>query len=171
MARKTKTVVITAEGRDTGKHFLLTEMSASQAESWAFRAFGAMARAGIDVPEEVVTSGLVGLSAIGLKAFLASDWNDVEPLLAEMMACIQAQPDPAQPAIVRKLIEDDIEEPATRARLRDEVFELHTGFSLAGSLLNAVGLAMKLLVGGASTEMSTDESEQLSLPGLPDSAS
>lgn len=163
MARKTKPVTITAEGRDKGKQYVLTEMPASQAEAWAFRAFGAMTRAGIDVPEEVVTSGMAGLAAIGLKAFLAAPWSDAEPLLAEMMACVQVQPDPSKPEILRKLIEDDIEETATRVHLRDEVFALHTGFSIAGSLLNAVGLAMKLLVAGQNTEMLTDESEQLSL--------
>jgi hypothetical protein len=164
MARKTETTVITAEGRDQGKHFVLTEMAASKAEAWAFRAFGAMTRSGVDIPEEIVTAGMVGLSAMGLKAFLASDWADVEPLLAEMMACVQFRPDPAgQPQIVRPLIEDDIEEPSTRAKLRDEVFKLHTGFSIAGSLLNAVGLAMRYLVAGANTETLTDESAQLSL--------
>lgn len=163
MGRKTKTVVVETEGRDKGKHFLITEMSASQAESWAFRAFGAMARAGVEVPENVVMSGMVGLSALGLKAFLAANWADVEPLLGEMMACVQAVPEPDRPEVTRRLIEDDIEEAATRARLRDEVFELHTGFSIAGALLNAVALAMTLLVGGSSTPTSTDESEQLSL--------
>lgn len=171
MARKTEAVVITTGGRDQGKHYLLTEMPASKAESWAFRAFGAMARAGIDIPEEIVASGMVGLSALGLKAFLASDWADVEPLLADMMACVQMRPDPDKPDILRTLIEDDIEEPATRARLRDEVFKLHVGFSIADSLLNAVGLAMKLLVGGVNTEMLMDESEQLPLPGLQGSGS
>ena len=35
------------------------------------------------------------------------------------------------------MIEDDIEEIATRAFLRDEVFKLHANFSLIDSLLTA----------------------------------
>jgi hypothetical protein len=135
MARRTATVTIDAEGRDKGKAFLLTEMSASQAERWAARAMLALARNGVEIPEGIASAGLAGVAAIGIRALGGMAFDDAEPLLADMMACVQAIPDPARPNVSRYLIEDDIEEVATRLRLRMEVFTLHTGFSLPAGML------------------------------------
>lgn len=168
MARKEKPVTIEAEGRDKDKTFVLVEMSAAQGESWAFRAFGAMARAGVEIPEHVLMAGMAGLSAVGLKAFLAAPWADVEPLLAEMMACVRrvSADAPVDQAtgkpITRGLIEDDTEEVATRVKLRDEVFELHTGFSLAASLMTAVAAVMN----PPASETSSTSGDELQ-PSLP----
>jgi hypothetical protein len=52
----------------------------------------------------------------------------------EMFRCIAFLPDPRRPELARPLLEDDIEEVATRIALRQEVLDLHLGFSLAGSL-------------------------------------
>jgi len=46
MARKTATVTISAEGRDKGKTFFLTEMSAERSEEWGERALLALVRGG-----------------------------------------------------------------------------------------------------------------------------
>jgi hypothetical protein len=134
MARKTKTVVIEAEGRDKGKHYLLTELPASQAERWATRALMAMAKSGVDIPDNLETTGIAGLATLGLRALAAMPFEEAEILLAQMMMCVAIVPDPSRPQVVRALIEDDIEEPATRVKLRTEVIEIHTGFSLADAL-------------------------------------
>lgn len=138
MARKTATVTIDAEGRDLGKVFLLREMPASQAEKWAARAFLAMARSGIDIPDDLAGAGLAGIAAVGLKAIGGLGFAEAEPLMDEMFACIQIIPDPARPAVVRALVESDTEEISTRLRLRKEVFGLHVDFSgLAAHLKSA----------------------------------
>jgi hypothetical protein len=128
MARQTKTVNITAKGRDKGKAFLLTEMPAAKAEKWAARAFLALAKAGVDIPENIASAGLAGIASVGLKALGGMDFPDAELLLDEMWTCIQIIPDPSRPEVVRALIEDDIEEVTTRLLLRKEVFTLHTSF-------------------------------------------
>jgi hypothetical protein len=141
VARKSVEVRITAEGRDKGKTFFLTEMSAASAEAWAIRAMGAMARAGSDISLETLAGGagsMTVLVAAGMKAFLAAPWEDIEPLLAELFGCVQIQPDPGHPEVRRPLVGDDVEEIDTRIRLRDEVIRLHVGFSLADTLLTAV---------------------------------
>ena len=127
--RKTATITIEAAGRDFGKVFLLREMPASQAEKWAARAFLGMARSGVEIPDNIASAGLAGIAALGLRAIGGMAFADAEPLLDEMFACIQYIPDPTRPAVVRALIEDDIEEIATRVRLRKEVFGLHVDFS------------------------------------------
>ena len=134
MARKTLTVTIDAEGRDQGKAFFIREMSASQAELWAAKAFLALARSGVEVPEGVTESGLAGIATFGFRALAGMTFGDARVLMDEMFACVQIIPNPAQPKVIRDLIEDDIEEVATRLRLRKEVFGLHVDFSLAGAL-------------------------------------
>lgn len=130
MARKELIVAIDAPGRDNGRAFFIREMPAAQAESWAIRAFLAMGRAGIDIPEDISQAGLAGVARMGFKALFGLAYDDAEPLLAEMMSCVQIIPDPKSPQVRRSLVEDDIEEVKTRLFLRAKVFELHTGFSM-----------------------------------------
>lgn len=134
--RKTKSVTVTFEGRDKGKTFLITEMSASQAERFALRAFLALAHSGVQIPEEVTGAGLAGLAYIGLSALFRVNFHEIEPLMTELMDCVQIKPDPKRPDIVRGIIEDDIDEAVTRAWLKSEAFELLTGFSPAAAILN-----------------------------------
>ncbi len=137
MSRKTKIVTIQNEGRDKGKKFHITEMSAVRAEKWAARAFLALAHAGVEIPEEVKGAGMAAIAVIGLRALGNVSFSEAEPLLDEMMSCVQYMPDPKYPINLRSLIEDDIEEVITLAMLRSEVFELHTGFSLANAINNS----------------------------------
>lgn len=136
MARKTKTIIIPkAEGnRDSGKTFLITEMSAAASEKWALRALGAIANSGMEIPAELMQLGMGTLVAVGFKGLLTMQFDDAEPLLDEMMACIAILPDPKNPNVQRPVDDEDIEDVTTRLLLRSEVFELHTGFSPAGFL-------------------------------------
>lgn len=134
MARRTVDVTISAEGRDAGKVFRLTEMTASQAERWATRALLALGRSGVDIPEDVAQSGFAGVVAIGIRAFAGIPWELAEPLLGEMFTCVSIMPDPSRPTVIRALIEDDIEEIGTRLVLREEVIALHSGFSISALL-------------------------------------
>lgn len=128
MARKEKTVVIEAEGRDKGKHFVLTEMSAVKGEAWAMRALLAIARGGVDLPEGVQQMGLAGIAVVGVQQLGKINYAEAEPLLAEMLGCVQAIPDPARPMIRRALVEDDTEEIPTLLHLRKEILGLHLDF-------------------------------------------
>jgi hypothetical protein len=130
MARKSLDITIPKDSgsRDASKLFRLTEMPASQAEKWAARAFLAMARNGIEIPDDIASSGLAGIAAIGLKAIGGMRYEDAEPLLDEMFLCVAIIPDPNKPAVIRGLMEEDIEEISTRLMLRKELFNLHVGF-------------------------------------------
>jgi hypothetical protein len=133
MARKTLTYTVQDEGRDAAKCFLITEMPAHRAERWAIRAFLAMAKGGIELPEGMEQQGFAGLAKIGLGLLLQIPYEMAEPLLDEMMECVQMIPNASNKSVVRALVEDDIEEVATRIRLRKEIFGLHVNFSLAGA--------------------------------------
>jgi len=131
MARKTETIIITDDGRDKDKIFVLTEMPASQAEEWAAKALLALAHSDVDIGDN--TEGLAGIARLGLKALAKMKFEDLKPLMEEMMTCVRFQPDPKNVLLTRPLVETDIEEIATRLRLRAELFTLHTGFSMAGN--------------------------------------
>jgi len=129
MARKEAT--FTAEiGRDKGKQFHITEMSASQAENWAIKGILAVGNAGIEIPEDLASQGMAGLMAIGYMNLLKVPFDSAKPLLDEMMSCVQFVP---SAGIKRPLIEDDIEEVSTRLKLRKAVWDLHMDFFLGAS--------------------------------------
>lgn len=128
MARATTKYTVTDKGRDVGKIFVITEMPASRAESWAVRAILALMAGGVDLPEGFDRMGMAGMAEVGIKALSGLKWEVAEPLLAEMWECVQIQPDATKGHLVRPLIEEDIEEVATRIKLRAEVWKLHTGF-------------------------------------------
>lgn len=145
--RKTKIVRIETEGRDFGKHFLITEMDAMRAEKWAMQALLAMARGGINVPDDVLTSGAIGILVAGLSSITKLPFEDARPLLDEMLTCIALVPDPSKRdamntdrPITRPVIWDDdvndsdVQEVSTILFLRKEVAELHVGFSLKDGL-------------------------------------
>ncbi len=129
MARKEAFITIAAEGEDQGKVFKITRMPAMQAAKWAARAFLALARGGIEIPEDIARSGLMGIAMFTFRVFGSMRWEDAEPLLDELFACVQAVPDPARPLMVTKVFESSIQEPATVMQLHKEVFALHVDFS------------------------------------------
>jgi len=141
--RKTKDVEITAEGRDQGRLFRITEMPASQAERWGFRVFQAVAKAGVEVPASLMGAGMAALSVIGLRALSTMPYVDAFELMDEMMGCVKIVRDRSSPNVVSDLMEDDIQEVATRVYLRDQIFELHTGFSIAGAMSRSTSTPAK----------------------------
>lgn len=130
MGRKSIEIAIVAANRDQGKVFVITEMPCAQAEEWAIRAIAVVAQTGFELPDGAGDAGYIMMAAVGFQSFLKGDWKLVKPLLDEMKGCIQFK----APVAVRPLIEEDIEEISTWAKLRDEVFSLHAGFSMAAAL-------------------------------------
>jgi hypothetical protein len=126
--RKIANYSVTTEGRDKGKLFLITEMSAARSESWATRILLALIGANVELPENFSELGMAGLAELGMRSLSGLKWEVAEPLLAEMMECIQIIPDPSKTHVVRPLIDDDIEEVLTRINLRMEVWKLHMDF-------------------------------------------
>lgn len=128
MGRKLSQYKVTEEGRDKGKVFLLTEMSAAQAEAWAMRVLLALSASNVELPPDWEELGMGGLAELGIRALGGLKWETAEPLLAEMFECIQAIPDPSKMQMVRQLVDSDIEEVKTRLNLRAEVWKLHMDF-------------------------------------------
>ncbi len=131
MARKVVKYVVSDQGRDKGKVFVLTEMPSAQSERWALRAFLSMSNTpGLDIPADVAQSGMAGFAGYSLSLLSNIPFAEADALFNEMFQCITIQPNPADPAIVRGLVADDIEEISTRLKLRMEIFKLHLDFLL-----------------------------------------
>lgn len=137
MARKVTNFTVTDEGRDKGKTFVITEMSADQLEAWAARALLLLMGSGAEVPEDAATMGVAGLVSVGFKALSGLRFEVVAPLLEEMMECVQAMPDPSRPHVLTPLFPESIEEVMTRFQLRKAWWELHTSFLAAAARLNS----------------------------------
>lgn len=150
MARRDRVVTITdADSRDVGKSFILREMDAFAGEWWALRALTVMGNAGVNLPSGALESGMAGIAAVeastgavtalliaGLRMLPGVDPNALKPLLDEMMGCVLFKPSgphslPPQALMVGEF--SQIEEITTILKLRAELIELHTGFSLAGA--------------------------------------
>lgn len=141
MARQTKLIEIKAEdgakaGRDEGKKYLITEMSAEQAEWWAFRALQGVALAEFDFGDMFardesgnLQTPLADLAAKGIKAVMGIDPQKAKPLFDEMMQCVSI---PIAGGAERDMLPSDIEEISTRIRLRKEILAMHIGFFTNG---------------------------------------
>lgn len=145
--RKKETVVVPTQwgGRDAEKAFLITEKSAVDAEKWAWRLFIACkGSAGIaPIPDELAKFGMLGVAIRGLNAFLAAPihFEDVEPLLDELLTCVQIIRDRQHPEVATPIMPDDIDEVRTVSWLRSEVLRVHTGFSCVDALSSLLALA------------------------------
>lgn len=126
MALKTKQITI-EHGRDKGRVFLITEMSAAHADNWAMRALIALANGGVDLGGLSPQQGMMGMVGVALDALGRLKADDAIPLLNELLDCVQIIPEGGQP---RPLNMDfnDVEDFTTLWRLRKEVFALHTDF-------------------------------------------
>lgn len=130
---KTKYVTITAEGRDKGKTFVITEVSALQAEKWCQRAVQGAMKGGLDIPLNLASHGARAIMSYGITALAVMPWSDAEPLLDEMLQCIKIVRDPKHPEMSFKFLDTDIEEVATLLELRQEVANLHGNFFVPGA--------------------------------------
>ena len=154
MARKTEKVVITAENRDKGKTYLITEMSAFVAAKWARRALLSINTSMLEISwlrnllttdengklslSRIADLEMAGVAAIGVLNLFSSIPPDVmDALNDDMLSCCEFIPAPNLPGRpVIEQVEGDIEEPSTIITLQAAAIGLHLDF-----LKSAVNLA------------------------------
>ena len=113
-------------GRDAGKRFEVTEMSAFAAEWWAIRALQAImgTDAEIDFQAPLADMARQGIAALGKVSP-----SEMKPLLDEMMQCVKVKL-PAGGS--RAMLDSDVEDVMTLFKLRKAVLDLHIGFFTDG---------------------------------------
>lgn len=164
MARHVKDWKVETEGRDKGKIFRLTEMTSSRGEKWAYRALLALAGGSAQLPEGFESTGWAGLAQVGFKGLMSLPWPLLEPLLDEMMECVQIVPDPKNLSFARDLEPEggqgdyDIEEITTRPALRMEIFKLHVDFS--GAAIQSLRDRIKGIMAAGKESVTATESRK-----------
>ncbi len=158
--RKTVDVTISpetapsVEGRDYGKMFRITEMSAVKAEKWANRATLALVprlsqEVSPDVAAELSDNPTMPQMGRLFRLLHGISFPEVEPLLDELMECVEVVSDPTGRLPPRKLGlggVEDIEEVETIRFLREVVLNLHTGFIMPASILSLMEAVSKVSV-------------------------
>lgn len=123
--------------RDVGKKFLVTEMPVLQADNWANRVIGHMAKGGINVRELDLDGGLntssmggmLQLANLGIQGFGNISPHIAQSLLDELIyKTIQFIPRGGEPRTLDIENANDVQEISTLWALRKEAFTLHVSF-------------------------------------------
>ncbi|MCK6732997.1 hypothetical protein IB212_15465 [Enterobacter sp. E12] len=135
MARKEISFIVEAEGRDKGKEFLITEMSAWDADTLAQDIFRAMGDSGFsEIPADVIAMGCAGLATVGLSVISASSPDVARQLRDRLMSTVEiiiTNEGTRQQRKVNGVI--DFEEVSTIRTLLDKVFQVNFDFlTIAG---------------------------------------
>ncbi|ELY5940598.1 hypothetical protein ACNZAM_004023 [Cronobacter malonaticus] len=129
MARKEIPYVVMDENRDKGKEFIITEMSAWDADEMAqdiFRAMGDCNYTGI--PADVIAMGCAGLATVGLSVLSASSPEVSRQLRDRLLSTVQIVITHDGDRQVRAVKSIDFEEVSTIRSLMDKVFKVNFDF-------------------------------------------
>lgn len=135
MARKEIPFIVEEEGRDKGKEFLITEMSAWDADSLAQDIFRAMGDSNYSsIPADVIAMGCAGLATVGLSVISASSPEVARQLRDRLMSTVEIIITNDGQRQQRKVNGSlDFEEVWTIRSLLDKVFQVNFDFlTIAG---------------------------------------
>lgn len=135
MARKEIPFIVETEGRDKGKEFLITEMSAWDADSLAQDIFRAMGDSNYSsIPADVIAMGCAGLATVGLSVISASSPEVARQLRDRLMSTVDIIITNDGQRQQRKVNGSlDFEEVSTIRTLLDKVFQVNFDFlTIAG---------------------------------------
>ncbi|WP_145484410.1 hypothetical protein [Yersinia aldovae] len=129
MSRKQITYIVEDEGRDKGKEFLITEMSAWDAEELSEEIYRAMGHGEFNsLPADVVAMGAAGLATVGISVLAAAPASVSRPISDRILSTVEVVITNEGKDITRSIKPIDFEEISTIRTLKDKVFELNFGF-------------------------------------------
>lgn len=129
MSRKQITYIVEDEGRDKGKEFIITEMSAWDAEELSEEIYRAMGHGEFNsLPADVVAMGVAGLATVGISVLAAAPASVSRPISDRILSTVEIVITNEGKDITRSIKPIDFEEISTIRALKDKVFELNFGF-------------------------------------------
>lgn len=129
MSRKQVTYTVEDEGRDKGKEFIITEMSAWDAEELSEEIYRAMGHGEFNsLPADVVAMGVAGLATVGVSVLAAAPASVSRPISDRILSTVEIVITNEGKDIARAIKPIDFEEISTIRTLKDKVFELNFGF-------------------------------------------
>ncbi|WP_215762192.1 hypothetical protein [Acetobacter sp. P1H12_c] len=149
MALKQKTVTVPHEGADKGKMFIITRMSAYEADKWGRHAVQAAIKGGGAIPGLTEGGGLAEVAAAGIGIFGSMEPATMDTLIDQLLECVAYVPDLANPAVTIpfKLAANtnQIEEIPTVGWLQKEAFSMHVDFFKGvGQLFSLLSLLLQM---------------------------
>ncbi|WP_370557363.1 hypothetical protein NMD88_03900 [Edwardsiella tarda] len=127
--RKQITYIVEDNNRDHGKEFIITEMSAWDADEMAQDLFRSMGESNFTgVPPDVIAMGCAGLATLGMNVLSVAPPDVSRNLRDRLIATVEVviRHDGGQQT--RKVIPEDFEEVETIRKLLDRVFEVNFSF-------------------------------------------
>lgn len=130
MSRKEIPFIVEEEGRDKGKEFIITELSAWDADELAQDLYRAMGDSGFTgIPPDVISMGCAGLATIGLSVLSAASPEVSRSIRDRLISTVEIAVYNDGQRIIRKVDgPSDFEEVSTIRKLMDKVFEVNFGF-------------------------------------------
>ncbi|MID78769.1 hypothetical protein Z985_17705 [Salmonella enterica subsp. enterica] len=134
MARKEIIYIVDDENRDKGKEFIITEMSAWDADELAQDIFRAMGDSDFSaIPADVIAMGCAGLATVGLSVLSAASPDVSRNLRDRLLQTVQIVITHEGRRQVRQVKPIDFEEVSTIRTLMDQVFRVNFDFlTIAG---------------------------------------
>lgn len=129
MARKEIPFIVEDENRDKGKEFIITEMSAWDADSLAQDIFRAMGESNFTgIPPDVIAMGCAGLATMGINVISAASPDVARALRDRLLSTVQIVITHDGHHQVREVKPIDFEEVSTIRNLMDQVFKVNFEF-------------------------------------------
>lgn len=134
MARKEIPFIVEDDNRDNGKEFIITEMSAWDADELAQDLFRSMGESGFSgIPADVIAMGCAGLATLGLNVISAASPEVARKLRDRLMSTVQIVIAHEGSRQVRTVKPVDFEEVSTIRQVMDKVFKVNFDFlTIAG---------------------------------------
>ncbi|EFB9235703.1 hypothetical protein INE26_004784 [Escherichia coli] len=134
MARKEIPFIVEDDNRDNGKEFIITEMSAWDADELAQDLFRSMGESGFSgIPADVIAMGCAGLATLGLNVISAASPEVARELRDRLMSTVQIVITHEGSRQVRTVKPVDFEEVSTIRQVMDKVFKVNFDFlTIAG---------------------------------------
>ncbi|HDY4931528.1 TPA: hypothetical protein RPG34_003360 [Yersinia enterocolitica] len=129
MSRKQITYIVEDEGRDKGKEFIITEMSAWDADELAQDIFRSMGESNFSgIPADVIAMGCAGLATVGINVLCAASPEVSRNLRDRLMSTVQVVITHDGNKQTREVKSIDFEEVSTIRTLMDKVFGVNFDF-------------------------------------------
>ncbi|MBJ9257302.1 hypothetical protein I5495_08150 [Citrobacter amalonaticus] len=129
MARKEIPFIVEDDNRDKGKEFIITEMSAWDADSLAQDIFRAMGESNFTgIPPDVIAMGCAGLATIGINVLSAASPDVARTLRERLLSTVQIVITHDGSRQIREVKPIDFEEVSTIRSLMDQVFKVNFEF-------------------------------------------
>lgn len=134
MSRKEIPFIVEDDNRDNGKEFIITEMSAWDADELAQDLFRSMGESGFSgIPADVIAMGCAGLATLGLNVISAASPEVARKLRDRLMSTVQIVITHEGSRQVRTVKPVDFEEVSTIRQVMDKVFKVNFDFlTIAG---------------------------------------